>query len=522
MPLGPAMLAAALNQELGDRLQTSLLDCYLGQTAEDCTDPILAGKPEAVGFSMVIWNRALTLEVAACLRSREPGLIIFAGGPEPTTNPAGLQGEGLLDFILPGECERSIVAAMTHLLAAGAPQDMSAVTGQLDVDDLTKLPSPFLKGTIDLDNYSGVLWELSRGCPYQCDFCYESRGAAGIRRFPIERVREELQLFSRAGVDQVFVLDPTFNFDRKAAKAILRMIAAEAPDTYFCFEIRSEFLDAEMAELFGAISCSLQVGLQSASMDVLKNVNRSIDCEEFADRMLLLHEAGVAYGFDLIYGLPGDTLDGFCQSLDFVMQFVPNHLDIFPLAVLPGTRLQVTAPSFGLEHQADAPYLVMSSPTFTSDDMAIASGIARAVDRFYNRGMAVPWFAIMIQALETTSSELFRSFAEWLAAQEETCDDVVAEQQAFIVARLRDVGHEEWVALATDIIVYFGRFEDSREKGEQVAFAHDPIELIGLLESGVTDLEELHALLPAAPCVPEECSRDTGRSFGCGCGDIRI
>ncbi len=513
MPLGPAMLAAALNRELGGRVATALLDGYLGQGAEEIAGQILAQEPDGVGFSMVIWNRSLALEVVACLRARAPQLVIFAGGPEPTTNPEGLVGEGVLDFVLPGECERSIVAAVTYLLEGGAPTDMPASIQKLHVDDLTDLPSPFLERTLNLADYSGVLWELSRGCPYRCDFCYESRGTAGIRRFPMDRVRDELRLFVEAGVEQVFVLDPTFNFDRKAAKEVLRLIAAEAPDIYFCFEIRSEFIDADMAALFAAIPCSLQIGLQSASNDVLQNVNRTIDGQDVADKMLLLYEAGAVYGFDLIYGLPGDNLEGFCRSIDFAMQFVPNHLDMFPLAVLPGTRLRETAPSFGLEHEASAPYRVTSSPTFTVEAMDVASGLAQAGDRFYNRGMAVPWFAIMIQALALTPSELFTRFAEWITTRDgEGGDDIVALQQAFISAQLRHCQREAWVPLATDIITYFGRLEAMAEVGDRVTFAHDPFEVVECLESGMTDLADLHNHLPTNPCVVTLCRDETASS----------
>lgn len=506
MPLGPAMLAAMLNRDLGESLRTTILDSTLSETASACADRILAQDPDWVGFSVYIWNRALTLELAACLKARRPELLLFAGGPEPTTNPEGLLVDGLIDFTLPGECEHSLVAVMRHLLAGGDAHGMSAALTRIPVAELDSLASPFLDQTLSLADYAGALWELSRGCPYRCDFCYESRGAAHIRRFPLTRVREELRLFHRAGVEQVFVLDPTFNFDRENAKEILRLIAREAPEIHFCFEARSEFVDAEMAALFAAIPCSLQIGLQSASDEVLRNVNRSVDLVDFERKMLLLHEAGVSYGFDLIYGLPGDSLEGFCHSIDVAMAFVPNHLDLFPLAVLPGTRLQETAPSFGLEVAATAPYLVAASPTFGRAEMAAAAGIARAADLFYNRGMAVPWFAMIIQALAMRPSEFFRCFAAYLAGREGVGDEEVAPlQQAFTAALLRERGAERLIPLVVDLIHYFGHFEALCDVGESVDFRHHPLDLIGLLEGGVTDLEELYTLLPEAGHRAEVC-----------------
>ena len=160
---------------------------------------------------------------------------------------------------------------------------------QQPVMDLNSLPSPFLTGTIDPCRYSGLLWELSRGCPFKCGFCFESRGVAGVRQISLERIRKELELFEEKKVNQVFVLDPTFNSDIKRAKKILRMILKTAPLIHFTFEIRAEFIDSEIAGLFAGVHCSLQVGLQSAHPEVLANVNRTIDTVKYAEKIALLN-----------------------------------------------------------------------------------------------------------------------------------------------------------------------------------------------------------------------------------------
>jgi Coproporphyrinogen III oxidase and related Fe-S oxidoreductases len=113
-----------------------------------------------------------------------------------------------------------------------------------------------------------------------------------VRRFSLERIEAELKLFVRRGVTQVFVLDSTFNQDIKRAKTILKMIRRIAPDIHFHFEVRSEFIDPEMAQLFADIVCSLQIGLQSADPDVLKQVGRNFRRDDFSRKISLLNESG--------------------------------------------------------------------------------------------------------------------------------------------------------------------------------------------------------------------------------------
>ncbi len=509
MPLGPAMLAAVLRRSFGRKIQTRIVNLFLNQTAVECANQILASHPDYVGFSMYVWNRGLSLEVASLLKQRRPGLVIFAGGAEVTADPVGVGSDPALDFVLAGEGEELIVETVGRLLAGATPREIATSAKPIPVKDLSTLPSPFLDGTLQLADYGGALWELSRGCPFACDFCFESRGRLGIRRVPPARVEAELELFAAAGIGEVFVLDPTFNYHKARAKQVLRLIALKAPDIHFFFEIRSEFIDREMARLFAAIRCSLQIGLQSVHDKVLQNIGRSLDIADFEARILLLHKADVTYGFDLIYGLPGDSLEGFRASVDFAMTLVPNHIDIFRLAVLPGTRLAETAPALHLEHEPGSPYQVIASPTFSRADMALAARIAHGCDVFYNQGRAVPWFDIILEPLETSPAVFFERFAAWLEAH--PSEDLTRGQRDFVASLFEETGNSLLGRVAADIISYFGyaaKLMDAQttEPDRQAppscraAFNHDPLELLAQMEAGTISIEELVFSLPEKAC----------------------
>jgi radical SAM superfamily enzyme YgiQ (UPF0313 family) len=513
VPLGPAMLASVVKRAYPDTVHPRLLDLFLHQSAEACAEQILALEPDWVGFSIYVWNRSLAREVARLLKARRPSILLFAGGSEASADPAGLLGEGWLDLVLPGEGEELIVEVLGLLLRGASIADIRRGIHPSPVKDLATLPSPYLDGTLDPSAYPGMLWELSRGCPFRCDFCFESRGTTGIRRVPMDRVKAELLRFEACGVSQVFVLDPTFNFDKRQAKVILRLIAAQAPTIHFSFEIRSEFIDPELARLFADIRCSLQIGLQSVDDAVLRKISRSIDRDDFEAKVLLLHEAGATYGFDLIYGLPGDTLAGFQASLDFALGLAPNHVDIFPLSVLPGTRLHDTAADFGLQHLKEIPYTVLAAPGFSEVDMRAAARTAQACDRMYNQGRAVPWFALFLDALGLAPSELFGRFADYLDTHAHP--DTTALQVAFFADCF--AGRPE-AGVAADIVTYFGYsgglMEGAQNPPEQeqeglapltclATFHHDPRALLEQLQAGLTDLEHLAWVLPAHPCQAE-------------------
>jgi len=448
IPLANAFLKAFALESL---VSISLIDFFLGEDATECASKLVVPIPVAVGFSIYAWNRDLSFEIAAELCRTHPTIKLFCGGPEVTADPGSIATAGIFDFVIVGEGEVPFLSFCQTLVDGG---DYSKIPGILlpgsailpppaPLANLDLIPSPYLTGVIDTNANPGILWQLSRGCSFTCDFCFDSRGIHGVRHFSYERLESELRHFATTGVQQIFVLDSTFNLDPKRAKKLLRMIKNIAPDIHFHFEVRNEFIDREMAKLFAQIACSLQIGLQSSDREVLKLVGRSFDKADFTAKVGLLNESGAVFGFDLIYGLPGDTLDGFRASLDYALSLYPNHLDIFPLAVLPGTRLALRGTSLNLIWDTKPPYTLKATDSFITTDMTAAAELAAACDIFYTRGKAVAWFNAIVTVLGLKPTDLLQKFSHWLIEvrghgtnESDFSDDDIWKMQQLFMQRL--------------------------------------------------------------------------------------
>ncbi|AJE04555.1 B12-binding domain-containing radical SAM protein [Geobacter pickeringii] len=478
VPLANAFLKAYLgtDDELAAAVAVELCDFFAGDAAEKVARDIASHLPDVVGFSIYLWNRDAALRAASLLREARPDLVLFAGGPEATADPERLLGGSPFDFLILGEGEIPFLETMAQLYGGAMPRGVAGTAFRTDdavvltpprqIPLLDTIPSPFLAGALDVRRYSGLLWQFSRGCDFGCEYCFDYKGERGVRRFSMERIDRELDFIVQSGIPQVFVLDSTFNVDRKTAKTVLRMIRARAPHIHFHFEVRSEFIDREMARLFASITCSLQIGLQSADSAVLRKVRRSFDPQDFAERVALLNESGAIFGFDLIYGLPGDSFEGFKRSLDFALSLYPNHLDIFPLAVLPGTPLAQRAETAGLLHQATPPYTLLESPTFPPSAMAEAARLATATDIFYSRGKAVAWFNSITGALGLSPTALLGGFGRWLAdspsgrpgEQDVTDREIWSLQRAYLGSLFAKRGKKKLLSLALDLVDFHYHF----------------------------------------------------------------
>lgn len=536
VPLASAFLAATLKNtpELSRQIKVTVINLYKEQTAWECADAVIATNPDMVGFSVYIWNRELCVAVARLLKGAEQQMVIFCGGPEATADQYRLLSEASWDFLIHGEGETTLPAAVWRLFdglgIVGIPGTAVLENGVLksypapELIDLEKLPSPLLTGEIDPVKYPGMLWQISRGCSFSCDFCFDGGGSHKVRRFPLKRIEAELKWFAANRVSQVFVLDSTFNSDRERAVRILQLINRIAPHSHFHFEVRSEFIDRQLAELFAAITCSLQIGLQSADPVVLKKSGRSFSRADFTSKAAMLNESGAVFGFDLIYGLPGDTLAGFRNSVDFALGLYPNHLDIFPLALLPGTRLASRSAELKLKHNSEPPYILTSSPTFPENDMAAARKLAAACDIFYSRGKAVSWFMSMLHPLKMKPSrflENFYGYAEKRGINPEEADGLSEEeifelQGGFISELFSEKQLQRLLPIALDIICYNYGYaaalmatppkppDEKRLAGIDPAklplklaasarLATFSYEILEILESGIADLRELAA-----------------------------
>lgn len=534
-PLAAACLAAALSPEL--RARTELLSFFPEDTEEQIRREILARRPELVAFPLYVWNRTFLLQLSRRLRQADPSLRLVAGGPEATADPLGVLAEGNLDGVVNGEGE-AVFAELAAALArgenpAGQPgllwqSSRGPVNGpEAPPPDLRQLPSPWLGGVLSATPGSGILWETSRGCSFGCDFCFEGRSGRGVRVVPPERLKAELDLFAQAGVAQAWILDSSFNYPPERGKDLLRLLVDRAPHIHFHLEAKAEFLDREMVRLFSRLRCSVQLGFQSADPKVLRLLHRSLDLDLFSRKINLINAEGVTFGLDLIYGLPGDNYQGFRASLDVALGFAPNTVDIFPLAVLPGTPLHHRREQFGLRAQTAPPYEIIDSPTFSAADLARCRRLAAAANLFYNLGRAVAFFPALLGAVDLKPSDFLAGFADWAVdngklteallerLEEWNPAQILPLQEGYAEYLLRRNGKSDLLPAALDLIRYHFHYAETllgeettpagavRERNlwdspcrlnPRVKLVPFVYEVLDLQDTGDIDLEEFVAL----------------------------
>jgi len=82
----------------------------------------------------------------------------------------------------------------------------------------------------------------------------------------------------------------------------------------------------------------LSIGVQAFSDRLLKGIGRAHNVAQAREAITLARQAGFDnINLDLIYGLPGQSLEDWRRSLEIALSFAPEHLALYELSVEEGT-----------------------------------------------------------------------------------------------------------------------------------------------------------------------------------------
>ena len=212
----------------------------------------------------------------------------------------------------------------------------------------------------DISLYVGIPF-----CPTRCAYCSFVSRTVGKRTELLELYLEALQkeltltgkLLKESGktVRSIYIGGGTPTTLSAAQLARLLDSIRESFDLSRCLEFtveggRPDTLDAEKLLTIRQHGADrMSINPQSMEDHVLRACGRPHNAQDILRSYRQAVEAGFdAINMDLIAGLPGDTVEGFCRSLDAVAELEPANITVHTLALKKGADLfekKVTLPS---------------------------------------------------------------------------------------------------------------------------------------------------------------------------------
>lgn len=326
--------------------------------------------PLYVGFSVHTWPSIIDMVDKSKLVKRSMAAPVVWGGIHPSVLPEETIAEDFVDYIVTGDGERAAVRIAQEIADGSPPLDPVIVGGvERNLDEFR--PS---FGHLRLSEYlyesnhsvrgnskgqassSRIFYYLmtSRGCPYNCTFCYNSASPKiPWRSHSAEWIIEEVKMLQRfLNVDGVGFWDDYFLGDMKRAEAVFKYFRDN--NISFLCEARAKDLTVDFARYLKESGClQVFVGAESGSDRILDKLNKKSTVSHLFQAAEAAQAVSLPLRMSFIYGFPSERFEDLVNTKKVITRLnAYSHVSISGpklLSVYPGTAIYNEAVDAGFQ-----------------------------------------------------------------------------------------------------------------------------------------------------------------------------
>jgi radical SAM superfamily enzyme YgiQ (UPF0313 family) len=340
----PAMLLRPMDTKLKTRMSPSLALLTIANLTPKEHEVIIQNENvENIDFDEPVDLVGITVTVDVMNRAKEiskefqsRGVTVIAGGIHITADPRGALNS--FDIVCIGMAERvwpKILSDRENNVLNKIYCDMKDIAGE-------EIQSPDYNA-IDSKKYLYTnIISTSRGCPFKCDFCYNSFKDSletYINR-PIEDVIKDIKALKTNHImfiDDNFIGNPKWT--RKLLKEIrplkLKWNAAVTSNIVDMPDLLDEMKESGCQSLF--------VGFESINSKSIKSVHKVQNSvgryEKLVDE---IHRRGIMINASFVFGLDEDDGFVFENTLEWIVKNKIETVTSHILTPYPGTKLYST------------------------------------------------------------------------------------------------------------------------------------------------------------------------------------
>ncbi len=182
--------------------------------------------------------------------------------------------------------------------------------------------------------------QVSRGCPYNCDFCLVPKIFGRKMRYrDIDNVVEEIKV---APSSYLFFVDDNLTINKRYARELMKAIKPLGI-SWGCMCSLDVAKDEELLHLMAEAGCfNILIGFESLNPESLSESNKHHNKEAsvYEPAIRKIHAAGIHINASFVVGFDHDNLQAFDDIFDFTIKMNLPNVNLHLLAAPPGTELQ--------------------------------------------------------------------------------------------------------------------------------------------------------------------------------------
>lgn len=440
--------------------------------------------PSFVGFSSYIWNFEFNKKTARLIKEKYPDCVIVFGGHHVVPGGSLLDEEPSIDYLIHGEGEDAFRRLMLVSLGLDIAADIPGVSYRsengvvtnpsvIKNEEFIDEPSPYLEGYFDKiladypeKDFMGLI-ETTRGCPNSCTYCDWSNMKSRIRKFPIQRVFDEIKWIGEHHILGLGSADSNFGiFERDEeitdyiVKTYLEYGYPKGYQTSYAKNSNDRiFRIGQKLEQYH-LSKGITLSFQSMSDTVLENIGRkNISIAHYSELMNMYNAAGIATYTELILGMPGETYESFssgigrllglgqhnsiyihnCEWLPCAVMGTPEYVEKFGIET---SRILLNQPHIepdGNDTVMEFSNLVVATKTMTREDWMNMNMLSFTVQAFHHMGVLQLFALYLHNEQDVDYLDFYEAIKTFLVS-----DSVVMKKAVGnMLGKLKSVAYEE-------------------------------------------------------------------------------
>lgn len=360
IPIGIAYIAGFIKSRGYD---VSVVDLNLNPDAE---------LPEADVYGITATTPLIYSAFELAERLKKQGAYIVLGGPHPTCLPDESLSQSCIDYVVRGEGEYTFYELLEAIKNKSSLEGIKGLSYKENnkichnpprefIKNLDELPFPAFELFGDLKKYSHpqplIGWRkpvvnimTSRGCPFNCHFCYKGTFGTKWRARSPENVVAELEmLINKFKVKEIGIQDDCFNLDINRAINIGKLIIKKKLNIPLTFPngLRADYINEEFVEIFKEAGMyRTAIGVESGDQAVLDDLGKNEKLEDIENAVRILKKHKIQIITFFVMGNPKDTLESLDKSIEFAKKLAPEFSQFSMATPFPGTRLYETVKSY--------------------------------------------------------------------------------------------------------------------------------------------------------------------------------
>jgi len=368
-PLGLTYIGAVLEEE---GYNVKIIDFGVEKEDVNILNNDYLKSFDLVGISVLSSLYNNSKEIIKQIRSVNKDIPIIMGGTHPTAMPREVLEENDINIVVMGEGEETIKEIVKNY-----PRNLKKIKGIVYknkgkiienerrplIPDINILPFP-ARHLLKIEKYQNYIHGRkattimsSRGCPYNCVYCFKLDGRAWRPR-KAELVVDELEkIVKDYNISAFYFHDDLFTADRKRVIDICNEIIKRNLDIFWICESRINTIDEELLNMMKKAGCKqIHFGIESGDEETLKKIRKGITKEQAKKALSLTKKAKIYTKAYFMIGFPRDTRESLVNSLNFMLDIEADEILLNVVTPFPGTELWDLAIKDGIINPKNIPW----------------------------------------------------------------------------------------------------------------------------------------------------------------------